>query len=66
MFTINKWIYLVNISLGCLLDSQWEYATKEKKQTWNLHGFGGDDSKCWGCVWNIQAKCSKGEVALSL
>ena len=46
MFTISKWIYLVNISLGCLLDSQWEYATKEKKQTWNLHGFGGDDSKC--------------------
>ena len=66
MFTISKYIYLVNISLGCLVGSQWEYATKEKQQTWNLHDAGGDDRKWWGCVWSIQAKCSKGEVALSL
>ena len=66
MFIISKCIYLVNISLGCLVGSQWEYVTKEKKQTQNLHDVGGEDSKCWGCVQNIQAKCSKGEVALNL
>lgn len=28
----HKCIYLVNISLGCLVGSQWEYATKERSR----------------------------------